>query len=122
MTAARLARRVPGVPQVPRGFSFLDPRDDSCWSDGLRWRVDALPRGGDCVGPCPGCRLGLQAVVPSVRCGLGGPRRAVPGCCSFLGLALASSPSLVILSLGVSQGCDLRYRVEDGVQDAMAAA
>jgi hypothetical protein len=30
--------------------------------------------------------------------------------------------SRLILSFGVSQGCDLRYRVEDGVLDAMTAA
>jgi hypothetical protein len=30
--------------------------------------------------------------------------------------------ALVILSFGVSQGCDLRSRVEDGVRDAIAAA
>jgi len=30
--------------------------------------------------------------------------------------------SRLILSFGVSQGCDLRHRFEDGVRDAMAAA
>jgi hypothetical protein len=35
---------------------------------------------------------------------------------------ICRASSRVILSFGVSQGCDLRHRVEDGVRDAMAAA
>src|SRR5207245_292972 len=33
------------------------------WSGGLRERVDALPRGGDRIGPWPG-RLDFQAAAP----------------------------------------------------------
>ena len=59
---ARLPGRVPGFPQAP-GFSFLDRRDGSRWSGGLRERVDALPRGRDRLGPRPG-RLDFQAPFP----------------------------------------------------------
>ena len=47
----------------PRGFSFLDRRDGLRWSGCLRERVDALPRGGDRIGPRPG-RLDFQAPFP----------------------------------------------------------
>ena len=46
----------------PRGFSFLDRKDDFYWSGGLRERVDPLPGGRDRLRPRPG-RLDFQAAA-----------------------------------------------------------
>src|ERR1035441_5171472 len=48
----------------PRGLSFLGRRDGLRCSGGLRERVDALPRGGDRLGPRPG-RLNFEAPFPA---------------------------------------------------------
>ena len=62
MTVARLRPGRRGFHR-PRGLSFLDRRDGSSWSGGLRERVDTLPRGRDRIGPRPG-RLDFQAPFP----------------------------------------------------------
>src|SRR5258708_31193428 len=91
MTAARLAGRVAGGSTAP-GFSFLDRWDGPCRAGGLRERVDAVPCGGDRMGPRPG-RLDFQAAAPPAAHEPGsGVQDPVTGR-SVLGSALARSPS-----------------------------
>src|SRR6266700_6198189 len=70
--AAILAPGYDGGPAGGRVAGFHRPRGSpswiagtaSCWSGGLRERVDALPRGRDRLGPWPG-RLDFQAAPPA---------------------------------------------------------
>ena len=88
MTVARLAGRVAGVPRARGCPSWSQGRLG--WSGGLRERVDALPRGGDRVGPWP-AGLDFQAAAPPAAGQAGrGVQHPVR---SVFGSALARSPS-----------------------------
>src|SRR6266516_873472 len=52
MTVARLAGRLAGVPRSPK-CPFLPGGTGSGWSGGVRDGLDAVPCGGDRLGPGP---------------------------------------------------------------------
>src|SRR6516162_4746729 len=83
MTAARLAGRAAGVPRAPGSPSWI-AGTGSCWSGGLRERVDALPGGGDRVRPGPGS-LDFQAAAPSAADQAGGSMQDAVAQCLGLG-------------------------------------
>ena len=127
MTIARLAAGWPGVPRAP-GCPFLVAGTGSCSSRCLRERVDALPGGGDRLGPWPGC-LDFHAAPQAAAHEAGGGVQLIGR--SVFSSARARSPSrasslsqasrMQAIMAAVSRGVDLEVKGREMAQPGVLA-